>query len=135
MRGLVAIAAAGVALTGPAAASAETGGVRDGAARFEVLTPTLIRLEYAADGRFQDGPTFNVPSRHFAATRFHTSVEHGYRVIDTGRVTLRYREGSGPFTAANTTVPPVTFMLHGPPASRGASTWANKVMRLPPATT
>src|SRR3954463_7001171 len=104
MRALVAIAAAGVALTGPAAASAATGSVRDGAARFEVLTPTLIRLEYAADGRFEDGPTFNVPSRRFAATRFRTSVEHGYRVIDTGRVTLRYREGSGPFTAANTTV-------------------------------
>ncbi len=104
MRGLVAIAAAGVALTGPAAASAETRGVRDGAARFEVVTPTLIRLEYAADGRFQDGPTFNVPSRHFAATHFRTSVEHGYRVIDTGRVTLRYRQRSGPFTAANTTV-------------------------------
>src|SRR4051812_7036618 len=104
MRALVAIAAAGAALPGPAAASAATGSVRDGAARFEVVTPTLIRLEYAADGRFEDGPTFNVPSRHFAAMRFHTSVEHGYRVIDTGRVTLRYREGSGPFTAANTSV-------------------------------
>src|SRR3954447_6934530 len=104
MRALVAIAAAGVALTGPAAANAATGAVRDGAARFEVVTPTLIRLEYAADGRFQDGPTFNVPSRRFAATRFRTSVEHGYRVIDTGRMTLRYREGSGPFTAANLTV-------------------------------
>src|SRR3954465_7417853 len=121
MRALVAIGAAGGAVTGaggasaapggvraavagPAVRSPSTGSVRDGAARFDVLTPTLIRLEYAADGRFQDGPTFNVPSRHFAATRFHTSVEHGYRVIDTGRVTLRYREGSGPFTAANTTV-------------------------------
>ena len=36
--------------------------------------------------------------------------------------------------AASTTVPPVTFMLHGPPASRGASSCANNVMRLPPAT-
>src|SRR3954452_11291224 len=104
MRALVAIAAAGAALTGPAVASASTGSARDGAARFEVLTPTLIRLEYAADGRFEDGPTFNVPSRDFERTRVRTSVEHGYRVIDTGRMTLRYREGSGPFTAANLTV-------------------------------
>jgi len=41
------------AAAGPAAASATPapGTVRAGAARFEILTPTLIRLEYAADGR------------------------------------------------------------------------------------
>ncbi len=36
--------------------------------------------------------------------------------------------------AASTTVPPVIFMPHDPPASRGASSCANSVIRLPPAT-
>jgi hypothetical protein len=51
----VALAAA----AGPPAASATPapGIVRAGAARFEILTPTLIRLGYAADGQFENRPT------------------------------------------------------------------------------
>ena len=87
------------------AASAATGGVvLDGNARFEVLTPTLIRLEYAGDGVFQDGNTLSVPARSFPAPAYTTSVSGGYRVITTSAVTLRYREGSGPFTPANLAV-------------------------------
>jgi len=92
------------------AAAANPGGrstsrtVRDGAARFEVLSPTLIRLEYATDGRFEDGPTFNVVDRGLVAPHFRTYVEHGYRVISTGKLTLRYRVGSGPFTPGNTSI-------------------------------
>src|SRR6266480_4141363 len=78
--------------------------VRDGAARFEVLTPTLIRLEYAADGHFEDGPTFNVINRDLAVPQFQTRVDHGYRIITTDKLTLRYREGSGPFTTENTSI-------------------------------
>src|SRR4051794_35947973 len=71
--------------------------VRDGATRFEVLTPTLIRLEYAADGRLEDRPTFNVPERRTSNTRFRTYVRHGERVIATDALTLSYQRGSGPF--------------------------------------
>ncbi|HEX4223459.1 MAG TPA: carbohydrate-binding protein, partial [Pseudonocardiaceae bacterium] len=78
--------------------------VIDGHARFEVLTPTLIRLEYAGDDQFQDASTFNVPTRDFPATAYTTDVVDGYREIHTASLTLRYREGSGPFTSANTTV-------------------------------
>ena len=78
--------------------------VTDGPARFEVITPTLIRLEYAGDGQFQDAPTFNVPSRNLPAASYTTDVANGYREIHTASLTLRYREGSGPFTSANTTV-------------------------------
>src|SRR3954447_8558270 len=103
-------AAVALVLVVAGAATAHPGGrsssqtVRDGAARFEVLSPTLIRLEYAADGRFEDGPTFNVIDRRLQRTHFHTYVAHGYRVITTGELTLRYRRGSGPFTADNTSV-------------------------------
>src|SRR4051812_5403098 len=96
------------ALAGPATAHATPPGahtaVRDGAARFEVITPTLVRLEYAADGRFEDRPTFNVPERPSSDTRFRTYVSHGERVIATDALTLSYRRGSGPFSPANTSI-------------------------------
>ncbi|GAA2049932.1 hypothetical protein GCM10009839_65130 [Catenulispora yoronensis] len=98
--------AAAPALT--AAAPTVTGPVVDGNARFEVLTPTLVRMEYAGDGKFQDAATFNAVNRSFPAVSFTSSVSTvggvAYRVIDTGSVTLRWQENSGPFTAANTSV-------------------------------
>ncbi len=99
----LAIAAATPGSANPAAPAASHT-VRDGSARFEVLSPTLIRLEYAADGRFEDDATFNVIDRDLPVPRFHASVDQGYRVIATDKLTLRYREGSGPFTASNTSI-------------------------------
>jgi Glycosyl hydrolases family 31/Domain of unknown function (DUF5110)/NPCBM-associated, NEW3 domain of alpha-galactosidase/Carbohydrate binding module (family 35)/IPT/TIG domain len=78
--------------------------VRAGNARFEVLTPTLVRLEYAADGKFEDGATFNVVDRQQPTPRFRTAVRNGVLTIRTDRLTLRYRLGSGRFTPANTAV-------------------------------
>ena len=113
----LAAAAAVLALAGaalyPQAADAGTAGARataastavtDGDARFEVLSPTLIRLEYAGDGAYQDSPTFNAVDRSFPAVSYTTDVSNGYREIVTSALTLRYKEGSGPFTAANTTI-------------------------------
>ena len=37
--------------------------VISGSARFEVVTPTLIRLEYASDRGFEDGSTVNTVPR------------------------------------------------------------------------
>jgi len=78
--------------------------VRDGAARFEVLTPTLIRLEYAADGHFEDGATFNVINRALPVPKFSTTDTGGWLVINTDQLTLRYRDGSGPFDPSNTSI-------------------------------
>ena len=95
--------AAALAATRPAATAASTA-VTDGDARFEVLSPTLIRLEYAGNGAFQDAATFNAVNRSFPAVPFTTDVSNGYREIVTSALTLRYRESSGPFTAANTSI-------------------------------
>ena len=111
-RGVVAlVATAAMAVSGTAAGAAPvpravalSNAVVDGNARFEVLTPTLIRLEYAGDNRFQEGATFNAVNRSFPAPAFTTDVAGGYREIHTASLTLRYREGSGPFTSANTSV-------------------------------
>src|SRR3954452_16058928 len=87
-----------------AAAAAAGGTVTDGDARFQVVSPTLIRLEYAADAAFEDRPTLNVPARAFKAPRFTTTAKGGVREIRTAALTLRHKRGSGPFTPKNLTV-------------------------------
>src|SRR5579875_39009 len=63
--GMMAAAATAGAVTPAAAMTApRSNTVVDGHARFEVLTPTLIRLEYAGDNHFQDGTTINVVNRN-----------------------------------------------------------------------
>src|SRR6186997_3229524 len=72
--------------------------VISGNARFEVLSPTLIRTEYAPDGKFTDAATFNVVGRDkFTPTTVRTSTTNGWLTIDTGAATLRYQVGSGAF--------------------------------------
>src|SRR5579864_3025982 len=65
--------------------------VIDGNARFTVLSPTLIRMEYAADGVFDDGLTFNVVNRNFPIPTYTTSVSGGWRIIQTSNLLLRYQ--------------------------------------------
>ncbi|MEU8819413.1 TIM-barrel domain-containing protein [Actinoplanes sp. NPDC048796] len=100
----VAILAAGLALAASSPADAHGHGAHDstvvsGKARFEVLSPTLIRTEY---GTFTDASTFNVIGRDsFRPVRFTKRTEKGWLTIDTGALTLRYKVGSGSFTADN----------------------------------
>jgi alpha-glucosidase (family GH31 glycosyl hydrolase) len=100
------LVAAGLSPLLPAPSAAADDGsnaVVDGSARFEVISPTLIRMEYAGDGKFEDRPTFNMIDRDHPAVPYTTSVtSDGYREIRTSKVVLRYQRGSGPFTDANT---------------------------------
>ena len=75
--------------------------IRDGPARFQVLSPTLIRLEYADDRSFEDRPTLTVPIRGAEPVEVRTRVREGVREIRTTSLVLRYRIGSGPFTSRN----------------------------------
>jgi alpha-glucosidase (family GH31 glycosyl hydrolase) len=96
-----------IAVAPPAAAStgARHRAVRSGDARFEVLSPTLIRMEYAGEGRFTDAATFNAIGRDdFGPTPFTHKVKDGWLTIATDRLTLRYKVGSGPFTSKNVSV-------------------------------
>src|SRR3954452_6099949 len=83
-----------------AAAAAPTE-IRDGPARFQVLSPTLIRLEYAEDGVFEDRPTLTVPIRRAEPAEVETERHKGVREIRTSNLVLRYRIGSGPFSSHN----------------------------------
>ncbi|MYX29763.1 carbohydrate-binding protein [Streptomyces sp. SID8381] len=79
--------------------------VKSGDARFEVLSPTLIRTEYAGDGAFVDAATFNAVGRDdFAPAAYTTETTDGWLTIRTSALTLRYRVGSGPFDARNLSV-------------------------------
>src|SRR5689334_13797643 len=78
--------------------------VIEGNARFTVLSPTLIRMEYAADGAFDNGTTFNVVNRSFPVPSYTTQVVSGWREIQTSNLLVRYQQGSGAFNATNVTV-------------------------------
>ncbi|MFE9817031.1 TIM-barrel domain-containing protein [Streptomyces sp. NBC_00236] len=76
--------------------------VTSGHARFEILSPTLIRTEYAGDGTFTDDPTFNAIGREgFTPTAYTARTKGGWLTLSTSAMTLRYRVGSGPFDAQN----------------------------------
>ncbi|HEX2903596.1 MAG TPA: TIM-barrel domain-containing protein [Jatrophihabitans sp.] len=102
--GFVATALTGIqpAAAHPPQRSADQNAVRSGDARFEVLSPTLIRTEYAGNGAFLDAATFNAIGRDsFGRTHFTARTVGGWLTIDTGAVTLRYKVGSGAFNADN----------------------------------
>ena len=74
--------------------------VVDGNARFQVLSPTLIRVEYADGQRFEDGTTINVQHRP-RITPYTTWVANGIRYLKTSRILLTYQQKSGRFTPRN----------------------------------
>ncbi|HEY3869668.1 MAG TPA: TIM-barrel domain-containing protein [Actinocrinis sp.] len=78
--------------------------VVQGDARFEVLAPEVIRMEYSPTGSFLDDPTFDIMDRAFTVPSYTSSVSNGRLTITTSQMTLSYQLGSGPFTAVNTTM-------------------------------
>ena len=93
----------GLALTLPCGAQPSGGPTTVGAgnARFEFLTPTLVRLEYSAPGAFVDAPTAVIEKRDWAAVKVDSREQDGWLSATTGALTVRYRLRSGAFTAAN----------------------------------
>jgi len=76
--------------------------VVEGDARFEVLAPEVIRMEYSPTGSFLDDPTFDIMDRDFTVPAYTSSVSDGLLTITTSQMTLTYQVGSGPFSAVNT---------------------------------
>ncbi len=78
--------------------------VRAGDARIEVLSPTVLRLEYSPTGRFEDRPTANVIDRRTPVPPYRTARSGAWLTVRTTRAVLRYKVGSGPFTPRNTSL-------------------------------
>ncbi|MEK8029719.1 TIM-barrel domain-containing protein [Ideonella sp. DXS29W] len=76
-----------------------------GPARFEVLTPRLVRTEYAGDKQFVNAGTFNVVGRNkFDKPKFTSETVDGWLTITTSAMVLKYKVGSGAFNAQNLVV-------------------------------
>jgi alpha-glucosidase len=68
-----------------------------GKTRFTVLTPELIRMEWAANGKFEDHASFVFLNRRLPVPKFdHTESDRGRRLtIKTSALTLTYSPGAG----------------------------------------
>ena len=72
-----------------------------GEARFEFLSPSLVRMEYSSSGRFVDAPTAVVTGRRWPATKFSFAQRGGWLTATTANLTLHYHVGSGRFSPHN----------------------------------
>ncbi|MGN6625092.1 MAG: hypothetical protein ACTHLN_00605, partial [Tepidisphaeraceae bacterium] len=85
-----------------ARAAGETGGqVVAGQARFTVITPQCIRMEYNADGHFVDEPSYFAANRTARYTKAAITRDAGQVTIDTGVIHLVYTPDGKPFDATN----------------------------------
>ncbi|HUY82239.1 MAG TPA: TIM-barrel domain-containing protein [Acidobacteriaceae bacterium] len=88
-----------------------------GHARFTVLTPQLIRMEWAADGKFENHASFVFLNRRLPVPKFTAKRDGQQLTIDTSALHLVYNAsspGEGKFTADNLTV---TLQLDGKPVT------------------
>ena len=85
-------AAAGAAETADDPVADPRAVVKLGNARFTILTPQLIRMEWALDGKFEDHASFVFLSRRLPVPRFEHSVTNNGRTltIKTDALTLVY---------------------------------------------
>jgi hypothetical protein len=72
-------------------------------ARFTVLTPSLLRLEYSENGVFEDRPTVAVVNRLLPVPSFTYQTTNGVLVITTSEIQMQYQIGQ-PFTASSLVV-------------------------------
>ena len=76
-------------------------------ARFTVLTSQLIRMEWAADGKFEDHASLVFLNRHLPVPEYTQQLSNGGKTltIKTGPLTLTYTPtGDGHFTANNLSI-------------------------------
>ena len=67
--------------------------------RVTVLTPRLLRLEYATDACFEDRGSVSVVNRRFTVPTFEAVDHDASLVVDTGEVELSVSDTSRPFTS------------------------------------
>ena len=72
-----------------------------GSARFTVITPQCIRLEYAPGGAFMDAPSLFAANRAAHFDGFRLAQAGGATVIDTGAIRLTYTPDSLSFSGSN----------------------------------
>lgn len=72
----------------------------NGNARFTVITPEIIRIEYSEIKEFEDRATFTIQNRRMPTVpKFLKEENDSLLLITTERLKLRYRKGSNPFSS------------------------------------
>lgn len=90
--------------------------VQDGCARFTVLRPEMIRIEYSPKGVFEDNATFTVINRQLPVPEYSKADDGEYVTITTDALSLRYRKGSNPLAEpASPANLSVTMSVNGNP--------------------
>ena len=67
--------------------------VNAGKARFTVLTPEMIRIQYSDRALFEDRATFAIVNRRLPVPAFTTEEKDGWLTITTDALTLKYKKG------------------------------------------
>ena len=75
----------------PVASSAALVKSDDGKARFTILTPALIRMEYSPSGVFEDRPSLAFVNRDLPVPEFSVNRTKGVLTITTSEVDLTYK--------------------------------------------
>ncbi|MGA2625362.1 MAG: TIM-barrel domain-containing protein [Bacteroidota bacterium] len=70
-------------------------------ARFQFLTPTLVRMEFSPSGHFTDAPTAVVVKRDWKKIKVDIAPQEGWIVATTGKLIVRYLPSSDKFTKEN----------------------------------
>ena len=89
-----------------------------GNARFTVLTPRLIRMEWSADGRFEDNATLAIVNRNLPVPSYKKAAKGKGVVITTEGLKLTYT-GEGKFNGKNLKV---EFKMADPSSKKGVKT-------------
>ena len=113
--GIFVVSALGVSANNPKAPSEAV--VKSGNARFTVLTPEMIRIEYSDSGVFEDRATFAVVNRQLETVpQYNTNEDAEYVYITTDKLNLKYRKGTNPKTEpASPENLTITMTLDGAP--------------------
>jgi len=88
--------------------------VVSGNARFTVLTPAMIRMEWSPSGAFEDRASLAFVNRRLPVPEFTVERAEDRLAIQTGVLTLRYAGGGARFSEDNLTI---EFMLNGKPVT------------------
>ncbi|MGC8625450.1 MAG: TIM-barrel domain-containing protein [Phycisphaerae bacterium] len=76
----------------------------DGHARFTVITPTLLRMEYSNTGAFINNRSYFAFHRNIKPPVFHSYRQGATLILKTADLTLRYTSGKHGFMAKNLSI-------------------------------
>lgn len=78
--------------------------IMEGGARFSLLTPHIVRLEYDSTRRFVDSRSFIAVNRSLSPVAFSQKRNGKWLTIKTSVMEIRYKPGKGGFTKENLSI-------------------------------